>query len=102
MKGGENMAGGVSFDKAVMDSAAQILDDKTDNNLYKTYSELKDKIETEIGENGTKWNGKQASDFHDNFVDKQEPEFEKLHENIHNIADNIRDQATAWQNFDEQ
>ena len=38
------MAGGVSFDKAVMDSAAQILDDKTDNNLYKTYSELKDKI----------------------------------------------------------
>ncbi len=96
------MAGGVSFDKATMDAAAQILDEKTNNELYKTYAALKDKIETEIGETGTKWNGKQASDFHENFVTKQEPEFEKLHENIHNVADNIREQAQAWQNFDEQ
>lgn len=96
------MAGGVSFDKGVMDAAAQVLDERTNNELYKTYSALKDKIETEIGATGTKWNGNQASEFHDNFSNKQVPEFEKLHENIHNIADNIREQANAWQNFDEQ
>ena len=96
------MAGGVSFDKAAMDAAAQYLDDQTDNELYKKYETLKNKIEEEIGTSGTQWNGVQAGNFHDNFVNNHEPEFEKLHTNIHNIAQNIREQATAWDNFDNQ
>lgn len=96
------MAGGVSFDKGIMDAAAELLDSRTDEELYKKFTALKDRIETEIGTDGTKWSGNTAGKFHDNFVNEQVPEFETLHKNIHNIADNIREQASSWQNFDEQ
>ena len=99
--------GGVSFDKDGMYSAAQTLDEGTgsaneEGRLYKIYADLKRRIEEEIGKDGTKWNGVQAERFNNKFVNDYEPEFETLHENIHNIADNIREQADAWDRFDTQ
>ena len=96
------MAGGVSFDKAVMDAAANLLDEKTDAQLQKIFDEIKDRIDIEIGQEGTKWSGTQAANFHDDFINDQVPEIEKALKNIHNIADNIREQANGWAQFDEQ
>ena len=95
------MEDGVAFDGVKMINTAEGME-KDLERMKETYDAAMENIEKEIGreETGNRaWYGQKAELFIEN-VRNEAPAFDTIHENVKVSAQNLKDQAQAWIDFE--
>lgn len=92
---------GVAFDGQKMTGTAEGIEADV-KKMQETFEEAMSNLEKEIGreETGNRaWYGAKAERFMEK-VKEEAPAFETIHENIKVTAQNLKDQAQAWVDFE--